>query len=163
MDVGTRRASVADARVLAEVARSAYLPYVEQIGVRPAPLDADYGAVLADPSHEVWVADLDGEVIGLLVLVARPGHLLVENVAVSPVAQGAGVGTVLLDLAEQRARELDVTELRLFTHQRMTRNLAMYAARGYVETSREVDEGFDRVFLSKHLGTGRDPGQDPTS
>jgi hypothetical protein len=44
-DVRTRRATTADVEALREVARSAYLPYVETIGVRPAPLDTDNGSV----------------------------------------------------------------------------------------------------------------------
>jgi ribosomal protein S18 acetylase RimI-like enzyme len=150
-EVRIRRASTADVEALRELARSAYLPYVEAIGVRPAPLDADYDAIVRDPSHEVWVAERGSAVVGLLVLVTHVDHLLVENVAVAPSAQGTGVGTGLLDLAEARAGERQLAELRLFTHQRMDRNLAMYAARGFRETSREVDEGFDRVFLSKYV------------
>ncbi len=150
-EVHTRRATPADVDALREVARSAYQHFVETIGVRPAPLDADYFAAVTDPRHEVWVAQGATAVVGLLVLVPHDDHLLLENVAVAPPAQGAGIGTALLDLAERRARELGLDEVRLFTHQRMTRNIALYAARGYRETSREVDEGFHRVFLSKHL------------
>jgi ribosomal protein S18 acetylase RimI-like enzyme len=69
---------------------------------------------------------------------------------VSP-AQGSGIGTVLLDLAERRALEQGRDEVRLFTHQQMTRNIALYTARGYRETSREMDDGFHRVFFSRHL------------
>jgi ribosomal protein S18 acetylase RimI-like enzyme len=157
--VATRRARTADIEAVRELARSAYLPYVAEIGVRPAPLDADYDSVVRDPAHEVWVAERGGALVGLLVLVAGDGHLLLENVAVAPQAQGAGVGTSLLELAEARAREQGLSELRLFTHQRMTRNLAMYSARGYRETSREEDEGFHRVFLSKRLDAADEAGR----
>jgi ribosomal protein S18 acetylase RimI-like enzyme len=150
-EVRTRRATPADVGSLHEVTRSAYQPYVGAIGVRPAPLDADYSAAVSDPRHEVWVAQDARSVVGLLVLVRHDDHLLVENVAVAPSAQGAGIGTVLLDLAEQRALEHGLDVVRLFTHQLMTRNIALYTGRGYRETSREVDEGFHRVFLSKHL------------
>jgi ribosomal protein S18 acetylase RimI-like enzyme len=150
-EVSTRRATPADVGALREVARSAYLPYVETIGVRPAPLDADYSTSVSDPHHEVWVAHGATAVVGLLVLVPSDDHLLVENVAVAPPAQGAGIGTLLLDLAERRALAQGLDEVRLFTHQKMTRNIALYAARGYRETLREVDGGFHRVFLSKHL------------
>jgi ribosomal protein S18 acetylase RimI-like enzyme len=150
-EVRARRATPADVGALREVARSAYLPYVEEIGVRPAPLDDDYSAAVTDPRHEVWVAQAATAVVGLLVLVPHDDHLLVENVAVAPPAQGAGIGTALLDLAEGRALEHGLAEVRLFTHQQMTRNVALYTARGYRETSREVAEGFHRVFLSKHL------------
>jgi ribosomal protein S18 acetylase RimI-like enzyme len=150
-EVRIRGATPADVGAMHKVARSAYQPYVETIGVRPAPLDADYGAAVTDPRHEVWVAQGATAVVGLLVLVPHDDHLLVENVAVAPPAQRAGIGTLLLDLAERRALEQGFDEVRLFTHQQMTRNVALYTARGYRETSREVDEGFHRVFFSKHL------------
>lgn len=150
-EVRTRRASPADVGALHELARSAYQPYVETIGIRPAPLDADYSSAVTDPRHEVWVAQGPTAVVGLLVLVLHDDYLYVENVAVAPPAQGAGIGTALLDLAERRALEQGLDEVRLFTHQQMTRNIALYTARGYRETSREVDEGFHRVFLFKHL------------
>ena len=150
-EVRTRRATPADVGALHEVARSAYQPYVETIGVRPAPLDADYSEAVSDPRHEVWVAEASSAVVGLLVLVLHGDHLLVENVAVAPPAQGSGIGTDLLDLAERRALEQGLDEVRLFTHQKMTRNIALYTARGYRETSREMDDGFHRVFLTKHL------------
>jgi ribosomal protein S18 acetylase RimI-like enzyme len=150
-EVRIRRATPADVGALHEVARSAYQPYVETIGVRPAPLDADYSAAVTDPRHEVWVAEGATAVVGLLVLVLHDDHLLVENVAVLSPAQGSGIGTLLLDLAERRALEQGLDEVRLFTHQQMARNIALYTARGYRETSREMDDGFHRVFLSRHL------------
>jgi ribosomal protein S18 acetylase RimI-like enzyme len=150
-EVRIRRATPADVGALHELARSAYQPYVETIGVRPAPLDADYAASVTDPRHEVWVAERGTAVVGLLVLVRYDDHLLLENVAVLAPAQGTGNGTLLLNLAERRAIAQGLDEVRLFTHQQMTRNIALYTARGYRETSREIDDGFHRVFLSKHL------------
>jgi|tagenome__1003787_1003787.scaffolds.fasta_scaffold18253833_1 ribosomal protein S18 acetylase RimI-like enzyme len=149
--VRIRRATPADVGALHEVARSAYQPYIQTIGVRPAPLDSDYSAAVSDARHEVWVAEAASGVVGLLVLVLHGDHLLVENVAVVSSAQGSGIGTDLLDLAERRALEQGLDEVRLFTHQKMTRNIALYTARGYRETSREIDDGFHRVFLSRHL------------
>ena len=73
-----------------------------RIGIRPAPMDADY--VHAVAHDEVWVADGDGpDPAGFVVLCAESDHLLLENVAVDPAYQGRGIGRTLLDLAEQRA------------------------------------------------------------
>jgi GNAT superfamily N-acetyltransferase len=71
-------------------------------GVRPRPMTADYAAHVRD--DEVWVADDEGEIQGFLVLVPRGDHLLLDNVAVDPSAQGRGIGAALLALAEERAR-----------------------------------------------------------
>jgi ribosomal protein S18 acetylase RimI-like enzyme len=78
------------------------------------------------------------QVVGLIVLVAEEGYLLLENVAVLPSAQGRGVGIRLLQFADARARALGLSEIRLYTNVAMTENLAYYPRYGYVETHRRV-------------------------
>jgi ribosomal protein S18 acetylase RimI-like enzyme len=103
----------------------------------------------------VHVAE-DDRVVGLIVLIEKPGHLLIENVAVDPRRQGEGFGRALLGFAEDSARKAGLSTLRLYTHEMMTENLALYAELGYREDERRreevLDRVFDRVFLSKRLG-----------
>jgi len=127
----------------------AYGHYVERIGMRPGPMDADYEAVAR--GGDAWVADEGGEIAGLLVLEAHGDHLLIENVAVEPARQGQGIGRALLAFAEERAAELGLGELRLYTHIKMTENQALYARLGYREDERRCEQGFARVFMSKRL------------
>ena len=91
------------------------------------------------------------EVVGVLVL--RPtdaGALMVENVAVEPDRQGAGLGPRLLEFAERQAAEREVRELRLYTHERMTENIELYERLGWTEYDRRlVEPGFARVFMRK--------------
>jgi ribosomal protein S18 acetylase RimI-like enzyme len=128
----------------------AYGHYVERIGMRPGPMDADYDAAVRN--ERAWVADDGGRIAGLLVLETHDDHLLIENVAVEPALQGHGVGRALLAFAERRAGELGLGELRLYTHVKMTENQALYARLGYREDERRSEQGFARVFMSKKLG-----------
>ena len=144
-----RRAGEADAAVLAAVTAEAYRHYVPRIGREPAPMTADYAH--AARSGLTWVAEADGEVVGLLVLVVHPDHLLVENVAVRPSAQRRGVGARLLGLAEEEAQARGLHEIRLYTNEAMTENLAYYPRHGYTETHRAEQDGFRRVFFTKHV------------
>jgi GNAT superfamily N-acetyltransferase len=144
-----RLAAASDVTAIAAIAEAAYSPYVGSIGVRPGPLDADYAAVVAE--CDVRVVEVDGAVVAFLVLVPAVDHLLVDNVAVHPDAQGRGAGSALLRLAEEEAAARGLPEVRLYTHRLMTDNLARYRRRGYVETHREPLDGFDRVFLTKVL------------
>jgi ribosomal protein S18 acetylase RimI-like enzyme len=144
-----RPARAADVSRLAAVATAAYQGYVDRIGRAPAPMSADYAAAVRD--GQVWVAEQDAEIVGLLVLVARPSHLLLENIAVLPSAQRRGIGARLLVLAEERARQSRLGEIRLYTNEAMTENLAYYARHGYVETHRGEQDGFRRVFFAKAL------------
>jgi ribosomal protein S18 acetylase RimI-like enzyme len=132
-----------------DLVQRAYAVYVPRIGLRPAPMDADYHELLRD--GRVWVADEGGELAGLIVLEEEPEYLLVENVAVEPERQGAGVGRALLAFAEDRARARRLTEVRLYTHVKMTENQALYARLGYREIGRQVEASFERVYLAKRL------------
>ncbi len=147
--VAVRRAEPADVTALHMVAAAAYQRYVARIGRAPAPMTADYNAAVR--GGQVWVAVEDGEVVGFVVLVAHPDHLLLENVAVAPAAQGRGIGAGLLALADDQARQLQRREIRLYTNQAMTENLAYYPRHGYAETHRAEQDGFQRVFFRKQL------------
>jgi ribosomal protein S18 acetylase RimI-like enzyme len=94
---------------------------------------------------------VDGAIVGLLVLVVYPGYLLIENIAVQPSAQRRGIGSRLLLLAEDEARANGLSEIRLYTNEGMTENLAFYPRHGYRETRRAEENGFRRVFFSKVL------------
>jgi ribosomal protein S18 acetylase RimI-like enzyme len=83
-------------------------PRVPRIGRAPAPMEADYANAIRRAG--VWVAVQHDLLVGLLVLVPQPDHLLVENVAVLPSTQGHGIGTGLLDLAESQARRHGLAE-----------------------------------------------------
>jgi ribosomal protein S18 acetylase RimI-like enzyme len=148
--VGLRRATAADAAAMAAVAEAAYSPYVARMGgLRPGPLDTDYAAAV--DGTEAWVAVQDGDVVGFVLLVDEDDVLLLENVAVVPSHHGRGVGRRLLEHAEERARALGRTGIRLYTHVTMVENQALYERIGYVETGRTTEHGFTRVFYEKRL------------
>jgi len=130
-----------------ELAEAAYEPYVARIGRRPAPMTADYASIAG--SGNAWVAEQRGRLIGLLVLDPAEDHLLLDNVAVDPNAQGVGVGSRLLRLAEEQAEAQGLNELRLYTNEAMTENLTYYPRHGYHETHRATQDGYQRVFFTK--------------
>lgn len=148
--LSVRRADGGDLDAMRELAQAAYQPYVERIGRRPAPMTADYGHAVE--SGQAWVALHGDHLIGLLVLEPAADHLLLENVAVAPQAQGLGVGSRLLQLAEEEARAHGLPKIRLYTNMSMSENLAYYPRRGYRETHRATQDGFHRVFFTKELG-----------
>jgi GNAT superfamily N-acetyltransferase len=144
-----RRAEPTDVSVLRAVAAAAYQGYVARIGRAPAPMTADYAAAVR--CGQAWVAVEHGQAIGLAILAPERDHLLLENIAVRPDAQGRGVGARLLAFADEEARRLGLPEIRLYTNEAMTENLAYYPRHGYTETRRAEQDGFRRVFFSKPL------------
>ena len=138
-----------DVETVKAIVVAAYQHYVSRIGREPGPMRADYDSLVRDGL--VWLADDDGTIVGLVVLVLEPDHLLLENIAVTPAAQGRGIGTQLMAFVEDEARRHGRTEVRLYTHEAMTENIAYYARRGYTATHRETEHGFRRVFFRKAL------------
>jgi GNAT superfamily N-acetyltransferase len=149
--IAVRLAAEADAPVLARIAVAASRHYVPRIGQPPAPMTADYTAAVR--RGQAWVAVADGEVAGFIILIFRPGYLLLDNVAVLPAAQGQGIGARLLALAEDRARTLHVPEIRIYTNAAMTENLAYYPRDGYTEAHRTQQDDFCRVFFRERVDT----------
>jgi ribosomal protein S18 acetylase RimI-like enzyme len=131
------------------VVRDAYSLYIERIGLPPAPMGADYARLIGEGS--VYVLDAGGEVAGLVVLIAAPDHLLVENVAVAPPFQGRGLGRRLMSFAEREAARRGLPEVRLYTNVAMVENLRLYPSLGYAEAGRAVEDGFARVYFRKTL------------
>jgi ribosomal protein S18 acetylase RimI-like enzyme len=148
--VTLRPAGAADAPRLAEVVRAAYGGYVASIGVTPGPLGEDYHEVVARGGTTVAVRD--GEIAGLIVVSVDEEGFAVENVAVDPAHQGAGVGRALLEHAEAAARAAGFASIHLWTHERMAANLALYRRIGYAEFARRRRGGEPVVHLRKPLG-----------
>jgi ribosomal protein S18 acetylase RimI-like enzyme len=128
---------------------AAYSKYVERIGREPAPMTADYPALVA--RNAVNVAEDGDGFAGVAVFWPEAGHLYIDNLAVWPDRQGQGIGSRLVEACETHARTLGLTELRLYTNEAMTENLDFYPRRGFVETGRGEESGFRRVYFSKAL------------
>ena len=125
---------------------AAYRGYIEDIGEKPAPMLDDYKSLIR--AEAVTVA-IDGDaLVGLIVMWARPDHWYVDNVAVWPERQGTGVGSILLAQAESVARAAGFREIRLYTNEAMTANTTYYEHRGYVETHRSQEAGYNRIYYS---------------
>ena len=71
--------------------------------------------------------------------------------AVDPAHQGVGIGRALMSFAETYAASRHIAELRLYTNEAMTENLARYPRLGSDEYDRRTENGFARVFFSKRL------------
>lgn len=139
-----------EAAAVAALVETAYAPWVPVIGQRPGPMDDDYVGRIARGEAYV-VAAPSGALAGLVVVEEKDGTFWLDNVAVAPACAGRGLGRRLIRFAEAEAQARGHGAIRLYTHQRMVRNIALYRALGYAEIDRGVEHGFPRVFLEKHL------------
>jgi GNAT superfamily N-acetyltransferase len=145
-----RPADIADLPVMERIVSDAYRVYVERIGKPPGPMLDDYSAHVRN--HTAWVAEVGDQVTGVLILIGETDHLLLDNVAVDPSHHGRGIGRALLNFAEQEAVRRGYREITLYTHEKMSENLVMYPALGWVETERREQNGYPRVFFRKSVG-----------
>lgn len=144
-----RRARASDLAGIQACIEAAYGHYVEVIGEKPGPLLDDYKAMLE--THHVWVYEKDEHILGLLILIEKETHILLDNAAVHPDVQGRGVGKKLVQLAELESKKLGYDEIQLYTHEKMLGNQAMYKKLGYEEFDRRVERKLNRVYLKKRL------------
>jgi GNAT superfamily N-acetyltransferase len=142
-----RPAGHADIAAMTAIVDAAYTPYIARIGKKPGPMLDDYAALVRQ--HAAWVAEDAAGTAGLIVLLPEDDHLLLDNIAVAPSRHGQGVGKALLRFAEDEARRRGYGELRLYTNEMMTENVALYARSGWTETGRGEQAGFRRVFFRK--------------
>ena len=145
-----RRATEADVALVRSVTRSAYAKWVDLIGREPAPMAANYR--LAIQKHMIDLLAQQDEVKGLIEMIPSGTHLLIENIAVLPKAQGFGIGHLLLDHSETVAHRLKLRELRLYTNQAFESNIRFYEKRGFNVFKTEVikDRGV-AVHMRKQL------------
>ncbi len=144
-----RPARAADADAVRKLTRTVYAKYVPLMGREPLTMSADQAAAIRD--HQVWVLEIDGELVASLELIPQEDCLVVENVAVSKAFQGHGIGRRLMAFAEAEARRQGFKKLRLYTNETMAENIAMYERLGYTITRREPHLGTDIVYMHKML------------
>ncbi len=146
-----RVATEGDLGAVEAVVQAAYGHYVERLGRKPGPMLDDYDALIR--AGQVRVVEHAGAVAGVLVLLPQADSLLLDNIAVSPAAQGLGLGRAMLEFAERAAAEAGYRVVTLYTNEAMVENIALYTRVGYRETHRATEKGLRRVYMAKAVGT----------
>jgi N-acetylglutamate synthase-like GNAT family acetyltransferase len=146
---GLRRATLEDAEDIRALVNAAFEGYIPLIGRKPLPMTADHADLIQN--HDAWVLEENNEIIGVLEMVVKEDDLYIDTVAVGKTHQSRGIGKQLLNFSETRARELGLKATTLFTNERYTALLEMYARHGYVETHRIPVQGTEAVHMRKTL------------
>ena len=109
MTLRLRRATADDSQVLARIHRHAFFTAMPNMPVLHTPADdvAFYADVVL-PQCEVWVAEHDGTARGLIAF--RPGW--VDHLYVLPQHQRCGIGSILLQIAQQSQASLKLWTFR---------------------------------------------------
>jgi GNAT superfamily N-acetyltransferase len=116
---------------------------------------------------ECYVAVLDNRLVGTVVLIPHGSFSDCEwyelwrvarfgQFAVEPELQGLGIGSTLLDVIEDRARELGASEIALDTAEPAKHLIDYYSKRGYrfIDYIQWPMTNYRSVIMSKRLGPG---------
>ncbi|ALO07336.1 Acetyltransferase [Streptomyces venezuelae] len=144
-----RPAVPSDVPAVKAVTDAAFHHYIDRIGLVPAPMEYDHAANVA--AGRVFV--VGDPVTGLVVVIPEADHLYLDEIAVHPDAQGTGLGRVLMEWVEARARQLGLPEVRLLTNAMMWENQKLYERYGYEVVERRADGPYDRIHYRKVLNS----------
>src|SRR5260221_1750834 len=128
-----RTARPEDRAAVEAIVDAAYSVYIERIGKPLGRMLDDYVRLIGEGAVSV-LEDADGAIAALIVLLAKPDHLLLDNIAVRPDRQGRGLGRRLIAFAEDTARRLGYAQLQLYKHATMTQYIGLYTRVGFPET-----------------------------
>ncbi|UUX50409.1 GNAT family N-acetyltransferase [Nisaea acidiphila] len=152
-----RAATPADEPAIAELTRQAYASWVAEMGFAPMPVNADHGRFIR--ADLAWVAtDGDGSLAAVIEMEPDGDDWTVFSVAVSPSLQGKGLGPAMLDFAERVGAERGHPDIKLYTNQRMARNIDLYRHLGYAVTGKRPSPrrpGDVIVDMAKPIGVER--------
>ena len=131
-------------------------------------LDEYYGAVhvvqrdtrrsvrklLEEPGSGMWLAWLDGQVVGCVVLRRLADLPLAgecKRLYVKPAARGNRIGSLLLDAMEDFARSQGLRWVYLDSYHDLRTAIALYKSRGYKRCGRYNDNPQATLFMRKRL------------
>ncbi len=140
-----RLACAADCEAIQTCASAAYHKYIERIGREPAPMLADFAAQIS--KKQVHVLTNNNVIVAFAVCYPLDDSYFLENIAVDPECQGSGYGAELLEHVHALGAQYGV--VKLYTNEKMHENLLWYKRRGYTETARIYEDGFNRVYMEK--------------
>ncbi len=147
VDETIRPATADDIEAITTLTRSAYAKWVPLISREPLPMKVDYAEAFRKHRFDLLFAG--SEMAALIETVRRAEDLLIENVAVSPAFQKRGYGHRLLALAEERARQVGLPCVRLYTNALFAENIKLYLSLGYEIEREEPLNGGAAIHMRK--------------
>jgi DNA-binding MarR family transcriptional regulator/GNAT superfamily N-acetyltransferase len=129
--------------------------YYEAVSVVQRDTPEAIQKIIHDPGSGVWLAYLDGEAVGCVVLrklgsIPFAGEC--KRLYVQPRARGRRIADQLLDAQEDFARSRGLRSIYLDSYDDLKVAIALYRKRGYVSCERFNDNPQATVFLRKNIG-----------
>ena len=128
--------------------------YYEAVHVVQRDSPAALQSLLDDPVSGMWLATIDNEVAGCVVLrslsaIPRAGEC--KRLYVRPSARGQHIATLLLNALEEHARNHQLDWIYLDTYDDLKPAITLYEHRGYDRCERYNDNPQATLFMRKRL------------
>ncbi len=109
-----------------------------------------------DPDRErCWIAELDGETVGSIMLVRNSKHVArIRLLLVEPKARGLSVGVRLVEECLNFARKANYRKVTLWTHSVLTTARKIYERAGFKLVSTETHNSWGRDVVGETWGLG---------
>ena len=132
-----------DAPAVAAVIRTAFAAQSVITDPLPSALRMTEADVTSHLLHGAGaVAEANGELVGSALWIERDGGLYLGRLAVVPAWRGRGIAKTLVAAAEAAARRMSLPRVHLSTRIMLLDNRRLFAACGFVETTREAHPGY---------------------
>jgi DNA-binding MarR family transcriptional regulator/GNAT superfamily N-acetyltransferase len=128
--------------------------YYEVINVAQRDTPATIEKIIQDKRSGVWLAYLDNQAVGCVVLKALPSMISAaecKRLYVQPQARGHGLASGMLDALETFAHDRGATWIYLDSFDALKAAVALYKKRGYVPCDRYNDNPQATIFLRKKV------------
>ncbi len=111
------------------------------------------------PGGEIWIAELNGVVVGCCALLQhKDGSLELAKMAVDKLAQGYGVGRKLAERIIQQSIERGAQTLYIITNTKLASAMKLYRKLGFVESTIPKHTRFARGNITLELGLATNSG-----
>ena len=97
-DFQLRRGTTEDIDLIRDFTRAAYAKWIPLIGREPLPMAADYETAIRE--HRFDLLYKEDALAALIETITRSDHLHIQNLCVSPEFQRLGLGSQLLNYAQ---------------------------------------------------------------
>lgn len=111
----------------------------------------DFTAHFDASREDAWIAELDGQVVGSVFLMKTDDAEVAKLrlLYVDPAARGLGVGSRLVQMCIERARELGYRKLTLWTNKVLTSARKIYEAAGFTLVEENPHHSFGKDLIGQ--------------
>lgn len=150
-----RRAEGADSDAVYAILQAAFIEYAQHAGL--ASVEA-LRETVTDIRNEivnkaVYVAEIDGNIIGTVRLDIHGCDAYLSRFAVSSETRNLGIGKSLMNVVDKYLTSCGVTKVSLHTASRHSALVRFYYSRGYFTETIETDRGYLRAKMVKEYPT----------